>query len=169
MRIAAHNLTFNYADHPVLREISFGVESGTFFGIIGPNGSGKTTLLKLLSRVLFPGSGLVELGERTLNSFSQNELAKVMAVEAQDANVGYLFSVEEVNRLVLEGVPFRDAYKKVGLDIEAGQFVPDKNVQHTHEGSIGNLCNDEICAYRNQIMSQFGFEQMESAIQDLLK
>jgi argininosuccinate lyase len=70
---------------------------------------------------------------------------------------------------VLEGVPFRDAYKKVGLDIEAGQFVPDKNVQHTHEGSIGNLCNDEICAYRNQIMSQFGFEQMESAIQDLLK
>ncbi|MBS4007306.1 MAG: ABC transporter ATP-binding protein [Clostridium sp.] len=96
MRIAAHNLTFNYADHPVLREISFGVESGTFFGIIGPNGSGKTTLLKLLSRVLFPGSGLVELGERTLNSFSQNELAKVMAVVAQDANVGYLFSVEEI-------------------------------------------------------------------------
>lgn len=86
-----------------------------------------------------------------------------------DKRYDYLFSVEEVNRLVLDGMPFRDAYKKVGLDIEAGQFVPDKNVQHTHEGSIGNLCNDEICAYRNQIMSQFGFEQMELAIQNLLK
>jgi hypothetical protein len=61
------------------------------------------------------------------------------------------------------------AVNDVNLDIEAGQFVPDKNVQHTHEGSIGNLCNDEICAYRNQIMSQFGFEQMELAIQNLLK
>ncbi|MBT9139886.1 MAG: Hemin import ATP-binding protein HmuV [Dehalococcoidia bacterium] len=96
MRITVQNLTFTYADRKVLKEICFDVESGTFFGIIGPNGSGKTTLIKLLSRVLRPGSGLVELGERALNSYSQNDLAKVMAVVVQDTFAGYLFSVEEI-------------------------------------------------------------------------
>ena len=57
-----------------------------------------------------------------------------------------IFSVEEVNRLAREGMPFRDAYKKVGLDIEAGNFSHSKEVHHTHEGSIGNLCNDEVSA-----------------------
>ena len=56
----------------------------------------------------------------------------------------YLFSVEEVNRLVLEGMPFRDAYKKVGMDIENKDFTPGTHVKHTHEGSIGNLCLEEI-------------------------
>ena len=58
-----------------------------------------------------------------------------------DDKYSLLFSVEEVNRRVLAGMPFRDAYKQVGLDIEAGKFVPSKSVNHTHEGSIGNLCN----------------------------
>lgn len=79
-----------------------------------------------------------------------------------------IFSVEEVNRLVREGVPFRDAYKKVGLDIEAGQFTPDKNLHHTHAGSIGNLCNDKIEALMNEVMDGFHFEKMEQAVNVLL-
>lgn len=85
-----------------------------------------------------------------------------------DARYDYLFSVEEVNKQTLSGVPFRDAYKKVGLEIEAGNFKPNKNVNHTHQGSIGNLCNNEIAAYRNDIVAQFNFEKVRSAIEELL-
>ena len=80
-----------------------------------------------------------------------------------------MFSVEEVNRLASEGMPFRDAYKKVGLDIEAGTFKANKNIHHTHEGSIGNLCNDRIQALMNQTLSGFHFERMEEAEEKLLK
>ncbi len=79
-----------------------------------------------------------------------------------------MFSVEEVNRLAREGMPFRDAYKKVGLDIEAGNFTPDKNIHHTHEGSIGNLCNDKIEALMQQVVDGFNFERMESAVSKLI-
>ena len=85
-----------------------------------------------------------------------------------DSRYDYLFSVEEVNRLTLSGVPFRDAYKQVGLDIEAGNFKPNKTVSHTHQGSIGNLCNDEICSYRNEILSQFTFKKVREAEKALL-
>ena len=79
-----------------------------------------------------------------------------------------MFSVEEVNRLAAEGMPFRDAYKKVGLDIEAGNFTPDKDIHHTHEGSIGNLCNDKIAALMDEALSGFHFERMETAVKQLL-
>jgi argininosuccinate lyase len=79
-----------------------------------------------------------------------------------------MFSVEEVNRLAAEGMPFRDAYKKVGLEIEAGQFTPDKNIHHTHEGSIGNLCNDKIEQLMQEIMNGFGFNKVEEAEKSLL-
>ena len=79
-----------------------------------------------------------------------------------------MFSVEEVNRLAANGMPFRDAYKKVGLDIEAGNFVPDKNIHHTHVGSIGNLMNDKIQQLFNSILSDFHFERMEEAEKALL-
>ena len=69
-----------------------------------------------------------------------------------------MFSVEEVNRLAKEGMPFRDAYKKVGLDIEAGNFIPNKNIHHTHEGSIGNLCNDKIQALMDEVVKGFNFD-----------
>ncbi len=129
--------------------------------------SGYFRDLQIIKEVFVPAFGeLRDCIEMTAMMMDKVEVKRDIL---DDKRYDYLFSVEEVNRLVLDGMPFRDAYKKVGLDIEAGQFVPDKNVQHTHEGSIGNLCNDEICAYRNQIMSQFGFEQMELAIQDLLK
>ncbi len=74
-----------------------------------------------------------------------------------------MFSVEEVNRLAAEGMPFRDAYKKVGLDIEAGRFTPNKNIHHTHEGSIGNLCNDRIEALMQQTLQGFGFDRVAEA------
>ena len=79
-----------------------------------------------------------------------------------------IFSVEEVNRLAREGMPFRDAYRKVGLDIEAGNFTPDKNISHTHEGSIGNLCNDRIQALMSSVISQFHFDRTETAIESLI-
>lgn len=86
----------------------------------------------------------------------------------EDDKYALLFSVEEVNRLVLEGVPFRDAYKQVGLNIEAGKFTPNKAVSHTHEGSIGNLCNDSISALMQNIIDGFSFSKVNEAEKELL-
>ena len=80
-----------------------------------------------------------------------------------------MFSVEEVNRLAANGMPFRDAYKKVGLDIEAGTFRADKNIHHTHEGSIGNLCNDKIEELMDSIVSEFHFERTKQAVDKLIQ
>ena len=79
-----------------------------------------------------------------------------------------MFSVEEVNRLAASGMPFRDAYKQVGLDIEAGTFRADHNIHHTHEGSIGNLCNQEIAHLMNQTLLGFGFKRVDEAERRLL-
>ncbi len=79
-----------------------------------------------------------------------------------------MFSVEEVNRLAANGMPFRDAYKKVGLDIEAGTFVPNKEIHHTHEGSIGNLQNEAICKMMEETYGNFHFERVEQAESELL-
>jgi argininosuccinate lyase len=86
-----------------------------------------------------------------------------------DPRYDLMFSVEEVNRLASEGMPFRDAYKKVGLDIEAGKFQPRKEVHHTHEGSVGNLCNAQIAALMEEVWSGFNFERMEEAEKRLLQ
>lgn len=80
-----------------------------------------------------------------------------------------MFSVEEVNRLAAAGMPFRDAYKQVGLEIEAGTFKADKQLHHTHEGSLGCLCNDRIEALMQQTLEGFHFERMEQAEKNLLK
>ena len=85
-----------------------------------------------------------------------------------DSRYDAMFSVEEVNRLAAEGMPFRDAYKKVGLDIEAGTFTPSKDVHHTHEGSIGNLCNKEITALMESIYGSMEFEKATEAERALL-
>ena len=79
-----------------------------------------------------------------------------------------MFSVEEVNRLAANGMPFRDAYKKVGLDIEAGNFKASHDIHHTHEGSIGNLCNDKIELLMQQTLEGFNFERMTAAEERLL-
>ena len=80
-----------------------------------------------------------------------------------------IFSVEEVNKLAANGMPFRDAYKTVGLAIENGTFKADKHIHHTHEGSIGNLCNDRIAELMNNIISQFHFENVDEAERKLLQ
>ena len=85
-----------------------------------------------------------------------------------DERYALMFSVEEVNRRVVAGVPFRDAYKQVGLEIEAGQFKPNKQVAHTHEGSIGNLCNEQIAQLMQTVVKGFGFERMNQAEKQLL-
>ena len=85
-----------------------------------------------------------------------------------DSRYDAMFSVEEVNRLATEGMPFRDAYKKVGLDIEAGTFVPNKEVHHTHEGSIGNLCTEEVRKTMYSIYEAMNFEKARNAEEALL-
>ena len=86
----------------------------------------------------------------------------------KDEKYKYLFSVEEVNKLVLEGIPFRDAYKKVGLDIEAGNFTYTPTTAHTHEGSIGNLCHEQVQQMMDSVIKKFNFNKVNSAIQQLL-
>ena len=85
-----------------------------------------------------------------------------------DKRYDYMFSVEEVNRRVQTGTPFRDAYKQVGLEIEAGKFSPDKHIRHTHEGSIGNLCNDRITELMRKTIDSFDFARTEAAEARLL-
>ncbi|MDP4186086.1 MAG: lyase family protein, partial [Bacteroidota bacterium] len=103
-----------------------------------------------------------------ITSFAVSNM-KIKTDILEDDRYRYVFSVEEVNRLVLEGVPFRDAYKKVGLEIMEGKFEPVKNVNHTHEGSIGNLCNQEIKEKFLNIYKEFRFEKVEEAIEALIK
>ncbi len=80
-----------------------------------------------------------------------------------------MFSVEEVNNLAASGMPFRDAYKKVGMEIEEGTFKADHNIRHTHEGSIGNLCNDKIETLMNEVIGDFHFNRVDEAQSKLLK
>lgn len=86
-----------------------------------------------------------------------------------DPKYDYLFSVEVVNNEVLRGTPFREAYKNIGAAIESGTFQPDRSVEHTHEGSIGNLCNKEISESFNQVYKSFNFEKVNIAIENLVK
>ncbi len=128
--------------------------------------SGYFRDLQIIKEVFVPAfAELTDCLEMTALMMAQ---VKVNTQILNDSCYDYVFSVEEVNRLTLSGVPFRDAYKKVGLDIEAGNFTPDKNVNHTHEGSIGNLCNDAIVEYKNEICSQFTFSKVHNAIGKLL-
>lgn len=85
-----------------------------------------------------------------------------------DQKYQYMFSVEVVNDLVLKGVSFRDAYKQVGELIENGQFTPQTQVNHTHEGSIGNLCNDKISALMDNALAAFAFDKVDEALNNLL-
>ena len=98
--------------------------------------------MQLLKDILFPATTEIK---RTLSmcDFMLAHL-KVNAGILDDPKYDYLFTVEDVNRLVLEGVPFREAYKQVGMAVQRGQYRPTREVRHTHEGSIGNLCTSEI-------------------------
>ena len=85
-----------------------------------------------------------------------------------DSKYDYLFSVEEVNKLVLNGVPFREAYKQIGAQIEEGRFHPERSVKHTHEGSIGNLCLNEIGKKMTTVLQGFHFDRIQEAKNKLL-
>ncbi|HEV8514717.1 MAG TPA: argininosuccinate lyase [Cyclobacteriaceae bacterium] len=87
----------------------------------------------------------------------------------EDEKYKFLFSVEEVNKLVLAGVPFRDAYVKIGKQIENGNFTYSTKINHTHEGSIGNLCNDKIKENFNRVYQSFQFEKVNEAVKSLIR
>jgi len=128
--------------------------------------SGYFRDLQIIKEVFIPAfAELNDCIEMTALMLSQ---VKINETILKDPKYDFLFSVEAVNNLTLSGVPFRDAYKQVGLEIEAGNFTPDKTVKHTHEGSIGNLCNDKISAYKDAIINQFGFDKVNHAIDQLL-
>lgn len=128
--------------------------------------SGYHREMQLLKELLFPA--LTELkGCLQMAEFMFKHI-EVKNNILEDPKYKYLFSVEVVNKMVLSGTPFRDAYKQVGLDIEQGSFNPAKEVHHTHEGSIGNLNTAEIKAHMQNLVKQFNFEQANQAIQHLV-
>ncbi|RAJ34396.1 argininosuccinate lyase [Pedobacter cryoconitis] len=128
--------------------------------------SGYHRDLQLLKENLFPS--IVSLNEcLEMTTYMLQHITLKDDILA-DKKYAYLFSVEVVNDLALKGVPFREAYQIVGETIENGTFVPGVQVNHTHEGSIGNLCNPEIETMMETILDQFNFEKTKLAIQSLL-
>lgn len=123
--------------------------------------------LQLLKEVLFPALADIKDSLRMASYMLKHISVKEDILS--DKMYDYIFSVETVNNLVLEGMPFREAYKKVGMDIEEGKFAPERTVNHNHEGSIGNLCNDSIEALMDEVVSGFGFEKAEQAEKRLLE
>jgi argininosuccinate lyase len=129
--------------------------------------SGYFRDLQIIKEVFVPAfAELTDCLEMTAMMMAQVEVNTEIL---NDSRYDYLFSVEEVNRLTLTGTPFRDAYKQVGLEIEAGNFKPNKVVNHTHQGSIGNLFNDEIRAYKDEVLQQFTFEKVKIAEAKLIE
>jgi argininosuccinate lyase len=128
--------------------------------------SGYHRDLQLLKEHLFPAfqtlKDCLQMAALMLSNISVKE--NILS----DEKYQYLFSVEEVNKLVLQGTAFRDAYKQVGSAIESGKFTYSTDVNHTHEGSIGNLCNDKIEAQMEQILSAFDFQKVHTAVKLLL-
>jgi argininosuccinate lyase len=86
-----------------------------------------------------------------------------------DERYRYVYSVEDVNRLVMQGIPFRDAYRQVGMQIQEGNYTPDKEIRHTHQGSLGNLCLPGIRAKMDSVIAQFDFDSTNQAISKLLR
>lgn len=128
--------------------------------------SGYHRDLQLLKTQLFPALGdLKDCLEMVHLMLSHVEVRKDIL---KDEKYKYLFSVEEVNKLVQAGTPFRDAYRQVGLDIEAGSFNPDRTIRHVHEGSIGNLNLGEIQASMDRVVASFDFDKPRRAIARLL-
>jgi len=123
--------------------------------------------LQLLKEILFPA--IADLRSCLQMAHYMLENISVQTDILNDPKYDYLFSVEVVNNLALNGTPFREAYKKVGLDIEAGNFKAPHTVHHTHEGSIGNLCNDQIAKLMDAQLEQFHFERVEQAEAELVK
>ncbi|WP_439882876.1 argininosuccinate lyase [Pontibacter sp. MBLB2868] len=128
--------------------------------------SGYHRDLQLLKENLFPAFAELQSCIQMMTYMLQE--VKVRENILEEDKYKYLFSVDAVNALVLEGMPFRDAYKSVGEQIESGAFTPPAAVEHTHEGSIGNLCTAEIAEQMQQVLASFNFAKVERAYQNLL-
>ncbi|MGX5817528.1 argininosuccinate lyase [Chitinophaga lutea] len=129
--------------------------------------SGYHRDLQLLKENLFPAFATLKNCLQMSRLMLEN--IRIKDDILKDDKYQYLFSVEVVNKLVLEGTPFREAYKQVGLDIEQGRFKPDTTVQHTHEGSIGNLQTAAIKAQMDAVIAEFPFRKVHAAIEALVK
>jgi argininosuccinate lyase len=128
--------------------------------------SGYFRDLQITKEIFLPSFG--ELSDCIRMVALMMQSVKVNEKIMEDDKYSLLFSVEKVNELVLKGTPFRDAYKQVGLEIEAGNFSANKEVNHTHEGSIGNLCNDKIEELKAEIIGEFHFEKVNQAMEKLV-
>lgn len=128
--------------------------------------SGYHRDLQLLKEKLFPAFSTLKDCLRMVHLMLSN--IRVNENILSDDKYKYLYSVEEVNKRVLEGVPFRDAYKKIAQDIEKGKFTHSKELNHTHEGSMGNLSNDQIRRMMNEQLLTFPFQKTKEALETLL-
>jgi argininosuccinate lyase len=128
--------------------------------------SGYHRDLQLLKEHLFPALNQLRSCIDMASLMIQHMEVKKDLLE--DAKYQYLFSVEEVNKLVVGGMPFRDAYKKVGLDIEAGKFTYSTKIAHVHEGSIGKLCNEEIAKEMKKVVALMPTEKVAKQLNSLI-
>jgi argininosuccinate lyase len=135
--------------------------------VMGNLPSGYHREMQILKEILMPAfDEILNCLDMTYFMLSNIEVKEnILADEKYDM----LFSVERVNELVLQGVPFREAYKIIGNEINSGTYSPNRNLNHTHEGSIGNLCNPQITSMMQEVLSRFNFEKVELAIDNLLK
>lgn len=140
--------------------------SGQISLIINNLPSGYFRDLQMVKEVFLPSfkeiNDCFKVATLAINNMSVNESI------LEDSKYNYLFSVEEVNKLVLQGIPFREAYKQVGEQIENNSFHPVKEVSHTHEGSVGNLCLEQISVKKEEVLKDFNFEKVEKAVSQLL-
>ena len=134
--------------------------------VMGNLPSGYHREMQILKEILMPAfDEILSCLNMTYFMLSNIEVKEnILADEKYDM----LFSVERVNELVLQGVPFREAYKIIGNEIKGGTYSPNRNLNHTHEGSMGNLCNPQITNMMQEVLSRFNFEKVESAIDNLL-
>ncbi len=129
--------------------------------------SGYHRDLQLLKEHLFPSFKILRDCIEMAGLMLSNIEIKTDILD--DEKYKYIFSVEEVNKLVNAGVPFRDAYKSVGMDIETGNFTYSTTINHSHEGSIGSLCTEEIKKQMQKVLASFPFTAVQSAIERLVK
>lgn len=111
--------------------------------------------LQLLKDIVFPATTTLCQCLDMCDFMLQHIIVKQNILD--DERYNYLFTVEDVNRLTLSGVPFREAYREVGMAVQRGEYIPTRSVEHTHEGSIGNLCNDKIAEKMNKMLEKFAF------------
>jgi argininosuccinate lyase len=129
--------------------------------------SGYHRDFQLLKEKLFPAIQRLKDCLRMMHVMLSNIQVKENILASEQYK--FLFSVEEVNKLVMKGIPFRDAYRQVGIAIENNQFTYSTTLTHTHEGSIGNLSNDKINSLMKVVLDKFRFEHANQALALLLK